>query len=385
MELLNDHRPDSLNKVIGLTEQCAKMTSCRDSMKPVLLLGPPGSGKTLVSELLCKQANMNILDVNKDNLSHIDTFLKNNTIECFFDKRKKAIIIDNIDTLLQNDKITINYLVSLTVNKGRVFIIFTCNSNEEKKMKDLKKHVEVIRLAFPSIDESVAYISSILPRNISVDNNVIREVTSKYEGNIRESIQQLIHGTLYDKVSKFRNKSNMEIVKIALSTGIQDSEIRYLIENEPNVVSCMLFENLPEEIHNNRVTGNLNTTLETYNIIVKNFSDSTILEDYMFKNHDWIFWEYIYRIRFSSLGKCLSLPKCTTCKDFELRPSQLLSKISHKQIMNKKIQNLANGLSIENKLLLADVCNRRINEKDRKQILSQDENNYISTYNKYFS
>jgi hypothetical protein len=240
-------------------------------------------------------------------------------------------------------------------------------------------------LAFPPISDSVNYISSILPRNVSIDSNVILEVTKKYEGNIRESIQQLVNGTLTDNVSKFRNKSNMEIVKVALSTGIQENEIRYLTENEPNIVSCMLYENLPEEIHNNRETGNLNATLETYNSIVKNFSDSTILEDYMFKNHDWIFWEYIYRIRFSSLAKCLSLPKCSTYKDFELRPSQLLSKVSHKQIMNKKIQYLASGLSIENKLLLADVCNKNFNEKDRKQILSQDENNYISTYNKYFS
>jgi hypothetical protein len=74
------------------------------------------------------------------------------------------------------------------------------------------------------------------------------------------------------------------------------------------------------------------------------------------------------------------LERKKTYKDIKYRFSQLLSKLSHKNIMNKKIRGInSNKFQIEELICIADKRN------SSKIKVSIDEQNFINTYDKYFS
>jgi adenylate kinase family enzyme len=385
----NKYRPETLEQVIGLTTQIDKLKACGKKREPVLLLGAPGTGKTLLAELVCRHANMNVLDVHKENISQIDPFRNNITIESFFDKRAKAIVLDDVDILIQNDKITVSYLVDLVKGAGAgVFFIITCNINEEKKIGDLKKHVNVIRLTTPGIQETFDYITRILDQEkITYDAKAAMELVIKYKGNVRECFEQILHGTSFEHVSQFRNRNPSEIVEILLGNSISQKDACYLVDDEANIISCMYYENLPEEIHYNRYPKNQGLATLLYKDVVAKYIESTALEKFMHTHNDWFLWDTVYMLRFiGATGIVAAVDRVDKPKEIPLRMSQALSKVSHKQIMNKKMRSILNGFSFENKVIMADVAVQKTTDpKQRKKDFSADENNFINTYDKYFS
>ena len=147
----------------------------------------------------------------------------------------------------------------------------------------------------------------------------------------------------------------------------------------------MFFENVPEEIHFNRYPKDISLATNLYRNILDKYLESTILEDYMCINHEWFLWDSVYGLRFGGANSLLhNAPRVHTPKEYPIRFSQLLSKTSHKQIMNKKLRSFSEGISLENKLLLANCVVKKCNDKDWKKELNKEECNFISTYTKYF-
>lgn len=378
MDTITKARPTALSEFVGNKNAIAELEKISKEKGHVLLLGPSGTGKTLLAEILCSEKHYNTLFITKDNLVNADPFIKNNTIESFFDKRQKALVIDNVEVLINNERVSSTNIISIIKECKGMFVLLTCNSTEEKKVSDLKKHLSVVRISAPSIELAASYIEGLgLPLQRSSE---ILAVVNRYQGNIRESISQLTHGTCTESISRFRNKTGVETVDDVLANGLFEEDAKHLSEKDASVLSCMLFENLPEEIHFNRLPKDMNGALAAYKEVVARFIDSTVLEERMCVNHDWFLWDYVYAMRFVGIGFALeSLPRVSAPREQKVRPSQLLSKISHKQIMGKKLKGIARGLSQENKVLLADVS-----AKHGYKPTAGDDGNFVSTYTKYF-
>lgn len=385
MDILLKYRPSSLNEFVGNKLQIQKLKTAHMQKKHVLLLGPPGCGKTLLIDLFCSEKNANVLDVHKDNICQITPFLNNKTIQSFFDDKSKIIVFDNIDVLITNDKLTCSFLTGIT-KQTECFVVCSCNSNEEKKLTDLKKNFEVIKLDFPSSSNTFAYIIQILDKeNIEYDPEDVLELCKKYKGNIRETFNQLLHGSRNEQCSSFKNLNSIETVSKLLSCNIDTVDIKYIINTDANVTSCMVFENVPEEIHYNRSPKDMKLSISLYREIADRYLESTILEDYMCKNHEWSMWDMVYTIRFYGTNLVLNKNlRIEVPKEHTIRCSQLLSKTSHKQIMNKKIRSFSEGISMDNKLLLANIVTKKSNEKEWKKRLNKEQCNFINTYAKYF-
>lgn len=390
MDILLKHTPKYLKDVVSNKLQIQKIRSCLQEGQCVLILGPPGSGKSLISGLVCKENNANVLIVCKDSLSQVDHFLKSGTIDSFFDKRKKMLVFDNVDTMLQNDKLSISYLQDVIKQSitSNICVIITCNSNEEKKILDVKKakNVETVRIGFPLPKETFAYLMRVLDtENIEYDPEEILKMSVQYNGNIRETINQICHGNDQSDVQNFRNLNIFEMTNAIFKAKLTMQQAKYLSNDDANVISCMFFENLPEEIHMNRAVEDTEAAIKLYKDILKTYIDSTLIEDYMCRNHEWNLWDLIYMLRFyGGSARLHSCERKEKPKEFTLRMSQLLSKISHKQIMNKRLKSVSEGVSYENKLWIAELARHGYSEKERKTKFNADEANFINTYHKYF-
>lgn len=382
MDVLSVYAPRSLNDIVGNRAQINKMRDAFRLNNSIIILGVPGSGKTTLARLLC--ADYNTLVVTKENIDSIPAFITDKTITSFFDKRRKAILFDDVDILIQNDKTSLAFFIKVAQDtKNKIPCIFTCNQNDEKKILELKKHSEAIKLFLPSVKECFTYLMRILEHGgFEYDAEVLLKACHTTKGNIREALAEAIHGN-NEEEAVFKNMNIFETIRRLLSKPLTKKDTFYLIDEEPNITSCMYYENIPEEIYLNR-TKDLSQALKTYASIVDIYMESTVIEDFMCKNHEWALWDLIYHMRFLGANHILmSLPRTTEPKDTMVAFSQILSKISHKNIMGKRLRSITPGLSVESKILLADH-NSVISDKQRKQSLSADENNFVATYAKYF-
>lgn len=390
MNILNNNIPNTYNDLIGIKSLYQKCRAVCTNHKPLLILGPSGSGKTILMNLLCTEFNYNVLYLCKDSFYKYESFIKNETIESFFDKRHKCICIDNIETILgSNEKISTSTLI--TISKfTNIQVIMTCNSNDEKKANELKKYMEHIKIHFPSPKESFVYIMNIFENmKIEYNSEKLLEICNKYNGCIREICEQYI--SRYDEknqISQFRNSNMFESVSKFLSNkNITEYDICYLLNDDVTMRTFLLFENLPEEVYNNRCAKNMYESCDLYSIVLKTYISTSEFENCMYHNHDWWYWDLIHLLRIYCIYTELNKKKRITNSNIEskLRLSQIMSKTSHKQILNKKSKTLYDGMSQEIKYIIIDDIIQRNSEKERKTLFNTSECNFMNTYEKYFS
>ena len=252
MDLFKKVKPNSLDDIIFYKDHlnfCSKWLSnfknnIDRSKKCLLIIGDTGSGKTTLAQLLLKNFEYQIIELNSTTIrsqKKIGDFLHkslgfNNVLDMFYEKKRPiGLILDEIETLCQNtDKGGLSEFIQIlkdnhkyeknklkfneeskkknkknTENKLKVDIntfifienpiICTYTDNNDKKINELKKFSEVIYLKNIKFDIYLDFFNSI--RNIInidnkyqnkiIDNNVLKEIFLSCKNDIRKFIMSI--------------------------------------------------------------------------------------------------------------------------------------------------------------------------------------------------
>jgi hypothetical protein len=388
------------------------------------ILGPGGCGKTVLCKLLFKKYNINVLELGKDNLTLEDTknmlynFANNTTIEQFMIKRDKIVFVDDVDILMNADKCIVSKILSCNkaLKRKKIKIILTCNINEEKKLHDTVKDIDIIKLYYPSIKDSYTHIMfSFDEHGINYEPEHLLNVVTKHKGSIRESILNM-YNTNEELDTKevevaFKDMNTFEIAKNILNKSSNLQNVEYLIRGDIGVLPYVLYENFPDELDTNYKfkRGKNNTNLiDTYLAINKYFIDASTFEESAYQSLDWSLLSYANALRMKSIFTgMIELEKKATHKDVKYRFSQILSKMSHKNIMAKKVRTVSASMNVSNTSTLVAVdmnlqtlqnmqnvkkspLEKTKKEKGKKitstleNDLIQEKTCVINTYEKYF-
>lgn len=402
-DILIKYKPQNLQEVVGNKIQIKRIKDILNNInydkKIIGIVGPSACGKSIICDLIFKELDFNVLDISKKEQINskeltqlITNFVNNRTIDSFFKTIKKIIFIDNIDILLSIDKGIISSITNCLeiLKKNNIFIVLTCNINDEKKILDFKKEIEIIKVSYPSIKDTFVYILEIFEKEkYEIEGDKVLELVNQYRGNIREIILSLKDSNeTHDEVVKqnmFKDMNNFEIVK-KLTGGNKYSidDISSVLNDDTSMISFLLYENIADELYTNRDFKNTSilynkTFIKSYLSINDVYIQSCIIEDNMYKSRDWSNYNLMNIMRIMTILNILNnVEKKKTYKDIKYRFSQLLSKLSHKNIMNKKIRGInSNRFQIEELICIAD--------KFDSSKVSVDEHNFINTYDKYFS
>lgn len=389
MNILELIEPKRLSDIIGNKIQIKSLKDILNNdkyeKKIILIKGPNGCGKTTIVKLLIKELNYEYYDVgilNKETVIQIKNFIEHRTIDSFFQKRKKVIFIDNIE--LSNS--VLDEINSLAV-KYNIFIIVLCKSNEDKKILDLKNKVEVIKINYPSIKDSFIYLSSKLTDiDPDINDDTLLVSVKKYNGNIRDIILNLyLTDDEYHMFHAFKDLNQFEMVKKLIYKQHTIDEIINL-KDDITTVAFLLYENIPDELYTNFEVKKVEL-MEIYEKLNSLFTTALIFEENMYKTVDWSLFELVCILRIYGCNVLLStLMKKIKNKDLPYRFSQIISKLSHKNIMRKKVKNITaqnHQLSIIETTLITDSLVKNGTKLDKK-IYNLDECNFINTYQKYF-
>lgn len=146
------HRPQLISDMVG-NEEARKsfvewLTKWKKGAKPILLVGPPGIGKTTLAHIAAKEfgydlVGLNASDVrNKANIKDILTPLLGNTSLL----GKVLIFVDEVDGIHgRADFGGVEALIDV-LKEPTVPIILAANNDQSDKMKSIKKTTKTIRL-----------------------------------------------------------------------------------------------------------------------------------------------------------------------------------------------------------------------------------------------
>ena len=168
--------------------------------KAILLIGPPGVGKTTIAYALANDYKMSVIELNASDVRTEDavqnklqeTVKSTNLLS--FTKQKmtgKLILIDEVDGLHgQSDRGGVKALLRI-INSSKYPLILTCNFRD-KKLKtlfDLVESIEITRASPLDISKVLRKISK--SENIEITEEQIKHLADESNGDYRSSINDL--------------------------------------------------------------------------------------------------------------------------------------------------------------------------------------------------
>ena len=381
MELLESIKPKSIDDVVGNKLQIQNFQNIlkdkNHDPKIIVLMGPIGCGKSIICSLLFEKLNMKVHDVStKETLTNANRILMNRSIDSFDgNNRRRVLFLDNVEILLNTERSTFALIEGCIPNlvKTKTFLVITSKLSEEKTITTaLKKNIEIIKLGFPATRDVFIYLSEKLPNE---NEEQLLSIVKKQRGNIRDIIMNLHQSSdQIDAIVKhrgFNEYNNFEIVESFLQNHNWDA-VQSILNTDPSMVSYILYENVLDEIYNNR---DATIVMSSYYNINRYYVEANRMEKFMQDTQDWGVYNTIQILKIGGIYVAIkSIKKKATRKVVPFRFSQVLSKLSHKNMMAKKMTSSY----IPNEDLIDLIDSGALHgQSDLKQV--------ESTYMKYFT
>jgi replication factor C large subunit len=259
------HRPSSIDQIVGNSEQLRMIKSWILSWKKklpdkraVLLIGPPGTGKTASIGALANDLDMEIVEFNssdKRNKGSIETLVWRAATQQTLDGRPRIILLDEVDGLSgTSDRGGVGAIVK--VIKSSVHpIMMTANDPDSPRLKNLYKVCNVYNFEPIDSDGMNEVLTRIVKLNkANVSKEAIDTIIENASGDLRAAISDLEayvkRGTspeVVDSIIRDTRRSTEETLRRLFMTTNSKLARRVLSESELDHDSLILW--LEENIH----------------------------------------------------------------------------------------------------------------------------------------
>jgi len=289
------YRPQIISDMVGNEEARAAITEWfvkwKKGTKPLLLVGPPGIGKTTIAYLVAKQFGYDMIGLNasdvrsKSRINEILTpVLANVSV-----MGTPMIFVDEVDGIHgRSDYGGASALVDI-LKEPTVPIILAANNDDSDKMKGIKKAVKTIQ--FKKIPPRLlrVYLENILKKQgAKLSPGALIKVIDKSKGDIRSMInltQSLVTG--------FNPQTEKTFENINVEDGVNAFFKANSIEEARSVLYSMQID--PREkinaFYSSIITSDLDiSTLANYLEII---SEADMLFGKIMKTQNWRLLRYL--------------------------------------------------------------------------------------------
>ncbi len=289
------YRPEIISDMVGNEEARAVIVEWfvkwKKGTKPLLLVGPPGIGKTTMAYLMAKQFGYDMIGLNASDVrskSRINEILMP-VLSNVSVLGTPMIFVDEVDGIHgRGDYGGASALVDI-LKEPTVPIVLAANDDTSDKMKGVKKVVKIIH--FKKIPPRLlrVYLENILKKqSAKLSPGSLIKVIDKSKGDIRSMInfaQSLVTG--------FNPQTDSSFERINVEDGVNAFFKANSIEEARSVLYSMQID--PREkinaFYSSIITSDLdNSSLAKY---LETMSDADILFGRIMKTQNWRLLRYL--------------------------------------------------------------------------------------------
>ncbi|AIJ05866.1 AAA ATPase central domain protein [Methanocaldococcus bathoardescens] len=262
------YRPKSLKEVAGHDKVKEKLKTWIESYlkgenpKPILLVGPPGCGKTTLAYALANDYGFEVIELNasdKRNASVIKKVVGHAATSSSIFGKKFLIILDEVDGISgKEDAGGVSELIKV-IKKAKNPIILTANDAYATSIRNLLPYVEIIQLNPVHTNSVYKVLKKIAEKEgLDVDDKTLKMIAQHSAGDLRSAINDLealaLSGDLsYEAAQKLpdrkREANIFDALRVILKTthyGIATTALMN-VDETPDVIIEWIAENVPKE------------------------------------------------------------------------------------------------------------------------------------------
>ncbi len=292
------YRPQNISDMVGNEESRSSIiewfTKWKKGTKPLLLVGPPGIGKTTIAYLVAKQFGYDMIGLNASDVrskSQINEILSpvlgNNSVLGI-----PMIFVDEVDGIHgRGDFGGAEALIEI-LKEPTVPIVLAANSDTSDKMKSIKKVVKTIY--FKPIPPRLlkVYLENILKKeSTNIGLGSIIKIIDKSRGDIRSMInltQSLVTGFNPQTEKSFESINVEDGVNAFFKANSIDEarSILYSMQIDPKIKIDAFYSSI--------ITSNLDK--DTLAKLLEIISEADVLYGKIMKTQNWRLLRYLNEI-----------------------------------------------------------------------------------------
>lgn len=253
------HAPKSRKEVVGREKEMRILEEYLSgkTAKPVLLSGPPGSGKTSVVYAVAH--DFEIIEVNASDtrnkasiLAVVGEALKQQSL--FMQRR--LVLIDEVDGVSGMKDRGGNVTIAALIKETSTPMILTANDGMSDKLKALRKVCQVVELAPLSNEDIVKRLEQILQKEkIKISQEIISGISRRSGGDLRAAINDLqtVASSKEQTLDVLGERDHTAVIEDALLRVLKTTSAdvaRGAFDNvtlQPGEILMWLDENMPRE------------------------------------------------------------------------------------------------------------------------------------------
>lgn len=263
------YRPKTFDDILGnqkeikLIKNWVEKWKAGTPQKALLLVGPPGTGKTTIAHIIGNEFS-DFVELNASDKRSYDILM--NTIgeasatKSLFDSEdSKLIILDEIDGISGNDDKGGARAINKIVKEGKHPIIMAANDEYSKRLTSIKPKVQVIKIKKVHTNSIVAFMKRILTKEgIEFENEFVKKLAKQSTGDLRSAIndlQVIAEGKTslsLDDLKILSEKDQRNNVFDTVRTVLKSKTLTKIkksmyTDEDPTLVLELIAENIPKE------------------------------------------------------------------------------------------------------------------------------------------
>lgn len=316
----------------------------------IICIGDSGIGKTNLTKQLLLELGYDITEITrftyqeknnyKDSHNYkteIINFISNKTIDMFFKKTKKILLIDDLEIYLQNDKefqSMMRSMCDISINPLKIPIVCILNKMYSQKLtKDTKKYSHILYFGKPNYTLILNYLLQIIKSfNIILNDHIISNIQNSikiYKCNIKLILLNidtiLSNNVINNNIDMdmginsgniFSEMTTFESVEFIYHNYINITNLSDINISDHNIISLILHENCINQLikYSGINSKNINKSnkdlcrrnlIINYKKILKDYCLSDKIENHIYSSNSWTNLSMLLIIRLCRLNKII--------------------------------------------------------------------------------